>query len=451
MSTAKQTSHDGGSSRSASLDELELLYVDPKKLKPYERNARTHSKKQIKQIAASIKEFGFTNPVLVDRDGGIIAGHGRVEAAKQLKLEEIPTVRLDHLSEAQKRAYIIADNRLAELAGWDEDILAIELQFLSDPELELDFDLEIIGFETSQIDLIIDGAVEDGEPDPADEQPEIDEDAPAVSKAGDIWLLDKHRLMCGDALKQEDHDALMEGETAQMIFTDPPYNVPVDGHVCGLGGVRHREFAMASGEMTQEEFASFLESVLGRLVKCAKDGALLYVCMDWRHMKELLLAGERAGLKLVNLCVWNKNNGGMGSMYRSKHELVFVFKTGGAPHRNNIQLGQYGRYRTNVWDYAGVNSFRKGRDEELAMHPTVKPVALVADAIRDCTSRNDMVVDSFVGSGTTLLAAEKTGRIAYGMEIDPLYVDAAIRRWEAYTGRQATHAQTGRTFRQAGE
>ncbi|MHC4406426.1 MAG: site-specific DNA-methyltransferase [Planctomycetota bacterium] len=414
-------------------------------LAPYTRNARTHTKKQIHQIAASIKEFGFTNPVLIDASGGIIAGHGRLEAAKLLGLHKVPTIRLDHLTDAQKRAYVIADNRLAELAGWDDELLAVELQYLS--EIELDFDVEITGFETAEIDLLIESLDASGEEsDPADEVPEIDEHVPAVTQPGDLWVLGAHRLLCADALKPESHERLMDGAKATMVFTDPPYNVPIDGHVCGLGKVKHREFAMASGEMGEAEFAGFLETVLANLARSCVDGAILDVCMDWRHLYELLTASRNAGLPLLNLCVWNKTNGGMGSFYRSKHELICVFKSGNGPHINNVELGRFGRYRTNVWDYAGVNTLRKGRLEELSMHPTVKPVALVADAIKDCTRRRDIVLDPFTGSGTTLIAAERTGRAGYGLELDPLYVDTAVRRWERFTDEKAVHAETGLPF-----
>ena len=413
-------------------------------LTPYAGNARTHTDKQISQIAASIEAFGFTNPVLIDAEEGIIAGHGRVEAAKALGLESIPTIRLDHLTEDQKRAYIIADNRLAELAGWDDETLAIELQHLT--EIDLDFEVEITGFETAEIDLLIEslGTAEDD--DPADEPPEVDEDALAVTRPGDLWVLGKHRLLCADARKPESYEVLMGGAKAQMVFTDPPYNVPIDGHVCGLGKIRHREFAMAVGEMSEAEFTVFLETVLANLSGSSVDGAVLDVCMDWRHLYELQTAGRTAGLDLLNICVWNKNNGGMGSLYRSKHELICVFKSGDSPHINNVELGKYGRYRTNVWDYAGISSLSATRAEEQAMHPTVKPVTLVADAIRDCSKRGGIVLDAFAGSGTTLIAAEKTGRTARLIEFDPIYCDTILRRFENYTGKQAILAETGATF-----
>ena len=408
------------------------------------RNARTHSKKQVRQIAASIEEFGFVNPVLIDEANLVIAGHGRLAAARLLKLETVPAIRLSHLSETQKRALAIADNKLAENAEWDQELLARELECLS--EIEVDFDVEITGFEAAEIDLLIEG-LEHAESDPkADAIPESPGTEDVTVAPGDLWLLGRHRLLCGDARDPGAFRRLMAGESAQMVFVDPPYNVPIHGHVCGLGRIKHREFAMASGEMTEGQFVEFLRQTLANLAAHSADGAIHYVCMDWRHLYELLTAGRNAKLTLLNVCVWNKDNGGMGSLYRSKHELVCVFKSGDAQHINNVELGKYGRYRTNVWDYAGVNTLRKGRLEELSMHPTVKPVALVADAIKDCTRRGDVVLDAFSGSGTTLIAAEKTGRKGRGLELDPLYVDIAVCRWERLTGEKAVHTATGLTM-----
>jgi DNA modification methylase len=272
-----------------------------------------------------------------------------------------------------------------------------------------------------------------------------------VSCSGDLWNLGRHRLICGDARKRSDHHALLIEDQVDLIFTDPPYNVPIDGHVCGLGRVRHREFAMGVGEMSREAFTSFLTETLGCAAKRCRDGAIAFVCMDWRHMGELLAAGERVFTELKNLCVWNKTNGGMGAFYRSKHELVFAFKVGTAPHVNSFGLGETGRYRTNVWDYAGISSISSSRAEELAMHPTVKPVALVADAIRDCSKRGDIVLDPFGGSGTTLIAAEKCGRAARLIEYDPGYCDTIIARWERLTGKRATLSSTGEAFEDVAE
>lgn len=411
-------------------------------LKSFPHNARTHSNKQLHQIAAAIREFGFTNPILIDQSGTIIAGHGRVAAAGLLGIASVPTIRLEHLSDAQKRAYVIADNRLAENAGWDPEILAIEFQHLS--TIDLDFDLEITGFETAEIDLLVDGANKPVPQAAEDQLPSLN--GSPVTKRGDLWLLGNHRIMCGDARDPSVYRRLMASETARLVFTDPPYNVRIDGHVCGLGSVKHREFAMASGEMTEREFTAFLHIVFMNAAEVSVDGAIHYICMDWRHVEELMRASKGAYSELKNICVWNKDNGGMGSFYRSKHELVFVFKVGSAPHLNTIELGRNGRYRTNVWDYAGVNTMRARRLDELAMHPTVKPVALVIDAIKDCSRRGDIVLDPFSGSGTTLIAAEKSHRCARVIEIDPIYVDVAIRRWQQLTGGSATHDASGRNF-----
>ena len=412
-------------------------------LRPYARNARTHSKKQVRQIAASIERFGFTNPVLISDDGEIIAGHGRVEAAKLLKWKTVPTIALSHLSETERRAYVLADNKLALNAGWDKEILAIELQALVD----LQFDVELTGFSLAEIDFAIEEAGE-ADPDGSDAAEDAVEYASGtpVSRKADLWQLGRHRLLCGDARSEIDFKALMDGETADLVFTDPPYNVKIDGNVCGLGTVKHREFAFASGEMSKSQFTGFLTETLGNVASVMRDGAIAYVCMDWRHMGELLAAGEAAFTELKNLVVWNKTNGGMGAFYRSKHELVFVFKQGTAEHTNSFGLGQTGRYRTNVWDYAGISSIGASRSDELAMHPTVKPVAMIADALRDCSRRGEIVLDAFGGSGSTLIAAEKTGRSARLIEYDPLYCDTIIKRWEAYTGKRATLAVTNDTF-----
>ena len=426
---------------------LKITYRKIGELIPYTGNARTHSDKQIAQIAASIRQFGFTNPVLIDEDGSIVAGHGRVAAAKQLGIAEVPTIVLGHLTPAERRAYVIADNRLAELAGWDREILKIEFQALA--EMDLDFDLEITGFETAELDLLLDDSAGEDAADPADEMPEP-EPGPAVTQPGDVWVLGKHRLICGDARDPATYAALMGADRARAVFTDPPYNVKIDGHVCGSGAVKHREFAMASGEMDADTFTAFLEDSLGAMAAVSLDGAIHYTCMDWRHMAELQAAGEKVYSELKNLVVWAKTNGGMGTFYRSRHELIYVWKVGTAPHTNTFGLGERGRYRTNVWDYPGVNSFG-GNQKDLALHPTVKPVALVADAIKDVTRRGEIVLDGFGGSGTTLIAAERTGRVARLVELDPIYCDVICRRYAALTGVEPVLEATGETFEAAAE
>jgi DNA modification methylase len=414
---------------------LAVVYKTTASLTPDPRNARTHPKKQIEQIIASIKAFGFTNPILVDEAGNLIAGHGRLRAAKDMGLIEVPVIELAGLSDAEKKALRIADNKLALNAGWDKEVLAIELQAL----IDLEFDTELVGFSLAEIDLVLDEAEEadlDGSDNPEDIVPIIDGEP--VTRSGDLWLLGNHRLLCGDTQKSESISRLMGDERADLVFTDPPYNVAIDGNVCGLGSVKHREFAFASGEMNENEFTAFLKSTLGNMSAVMRDGAIAYVCMDWRHMGELLEAGQSCFSELKNLVVWNKSNGGMGAFYRSKHELVFVFKQGTSPHTNSFGLGETGRYRTNVWDYAGISSISADRSDELAMHPTVKPVALIADALKDCSRRGETILDGFGGSGSTLIAAQKTGRKARLIEYDPLYCDTIIRRWEAYSGKRAT-------------
>lgn len=401
-------------------------------LKPYKGNPRTHAPKQISQIADSLRRFGWTNPVLIDDEDSIVAGHGRVEAAKLLGLEAVPTIRLGALNEAEKRAYILADNRLAELAGWDEELLAFELQFLLDADIN--FEVEITGFDAADIDRILGGAEDATEPEAV---PEPDPEAPVVSRPGDLWEIGRHRLLCGDARERTSYERLVAGETAQMVFTDPPYNVAIDGNVSGLGATRHRPFAMASGEMRPAEFTGFLRTVFRQLVAASRDGAIHYVCMDWRHLREMLDASDGVYAELKNLCIWAKTNAGMGSFYRSQHELVFVFKAGRGAHINNFGLGEKGRHRTNVWTYPGVNTFREGRLADLAAHPTVKPAAMIADAVLDCSTRGGVILDAFAGSGATLIAAERAGRRGRAIEIDPAYVDLCVRRLEAETGRRA--------------
>ena len=409
-------------------------------LQPFARNARTHSRVQIKQIANSIKRFGFTNPVLVDEDDRILAGHGRVAAARLIGMTEVPVIKLADMSAAERKAYVLADNKLALNAGWDPELLALELQEL----IDLDFEVELTGFSIAEIDFTIEAAGCDQDDDQANDIPPLGLEA--VTQLGDIWQLGRHRLLCGDARNPQDYDRLMDGDVARLVFTDPPYNVPIDGHVCGAGSVKHREFAMGAGEMSQSQFTEFLSVSIQNICGHVASGTILFVCMDWRHIRELQDAADAADLELKNLCVWNKTNGGMGAFYRSKHELIFVFKHGDAPHINSFGLGETGRYRTNVWDYAGISSIGSKRDEELAMHPTVKPTALVADAIKDCSRRGDIVLDPFAGSGTTLIAAEQAGRTARVIEFDPLYCDTIIRRFETLTGKAAVHVSEQISF-----
>lgn len=420
--------------------ELEVRKIGT--IKPHPKNARTHPAKQIRRLVESINQFGFTSPLLIDENNVILAGHARWQAAKEAGLKVIPVIVLRGLSEGKKRAYVLADNKIAELAGYDRLALATELEELSSLLAEDDLDLSLTGFEPAEIDNLL-ADLADPETDPADELPEIA--ARPVSRKGDLWILgNRHRLLCDDA-RHADYARLMGGEQAAMVFTDPPYNVSVPKTV-GRGRTKHRNFVMAAGEMPPAVYTKFLSDGLSPAAANSVDAALHYVCMDWRHMREMLDAGDSIYSELKNLVVWSKTNAGQGSLYRSQHELIFVYKTGDGSYLNNVELGRHGRNRSNVWTYAGANTFRAGRMADLTAHPTVKPIALVADAIRDCSRRGDVVLDPFVGVGTTILAAERIGRRSYGIEIDPLYVDAAVRRWQSFAKRDAILEGTRQTF-----
>ena len=434
------------SKTSRTMPKLIIEYLPTNQLHPNPQNPRFHSDKQIEQIANSIREFGFNMPIAINAENQVVGGNGRLEAAKRLGHWSIPTIKLDHLTPEQQIAFAIADNKLTENSTWDEALLGQQLKALA--EVELDFSLEATGFEMGEIDVLIEGLepTNEGEPDVADLIP--DQASTRVTSFGDLWELGKHRVLCGNALDAEVYTRLLDKRRAGVIFTDPPYNVPIDGHASGLGKKRHANFAMASGEMNESEFTDFLSSACKLMALYSRQGSIHFICMDWRHLGELLTAGKEAYNELKNVCVWTKANGGMGSMYRSQHELVFVFKYGQSPHRNNVRLGQFGRNRSNVWHYAGANSFSRSTEEGnlLELHPTVKPVALVADAIMDVSARGDIVLDPFLGSGTTLIAAERTGRVCYGIELDSVYVDTIIRRWQKFTGLTAVHAESGQSF-----
>ena len=435
-----------GGEHVAAAGPLSVVYRKVQDLRPNPRNPRSHTRKQISQIAKSIETFNFNVPVLVDAELNVIAGHGRILAAQKLGMAAVPTISLAHLTPAQAKAFLIADNRLTEISEWDDKLLAE--QFIELSALDLNFDIDITGFELAEIDFRIQSLneVDAQADDPADEMPATV--SRAIARVGDVWQLNDHRVVCGNALDASTYEVLLDGAKADLVFTDPPYNVAIQGHVSGNGAVQHREFAMASGEMTKAQFTGFLAKTVKHLVAYSRSGSVHYVCIDWRHAGELLTAGEGAYTDLLNLCVWTKHNGGMGSLYRSQHELVFVYKVGTAPHLNNVQLGKFGRNRSNVWSYPGINNFGRGTEEGklLEMHPTVKPTALVADAVLDCSNRGDLVLDAFLGSGTTLMACERTGRCCCGIEIDPVYVDTAIRRWQKFTGGQAVCIGDGCSF-----
>ncbi|WP_310540944.1 DNA methyltransferase [Phenylobacterium sp.] len=415
---------------------LEIQYRKPAELKPHPTNARIHSAKQIDQIAASIVATMFANPILIDENDVIIAGHGRLLAAKKLRLDEVPTIQLRGLSEGQKRALRLADNKIALNSGFDLELLKIELEELR----LLDVDLELTGFSVGELDVLFEGQ--------ADPEDEVVPAAPAepVSQTGDIWTLGPHRVACGDVRDKSLMARLMAGGCADAAFLDPPYNVKIDGHAGGKGKVKHREFAFASGEMSPAEFIDFLKETHGACAEASRNGAIHYICMDHHHVGELRAAIDAVYGQYLNMCVWVKSNAGMGSLYRSQHELVFVYRVGDAPHRNNVELGKHGRNRTNVWEYPSVNTFGGSRRHDLAMHPTVKPVAMVADAIKDVTKPGETVLDAFLGSGTTLIAAERSARVCRGVEIDPVYVDVALARWSAITGLEPVLEGSGETI-----
>ncbi len=411
--------------------------------KPLGRETRKHAPHQVRKLATSLEQFGFVLPILVDAEFRVVAGWALVQAAKLLGLDQVPAVSLTDVSEADLRMLRLALNRLAEDATWDRE--ALSLEFAEVLDLDPEVNLAFSGFEMGEIDLTLDGDGLDEE----DDLPAVDLEVSPVTCPGDLWILGEHRLLCGNALDAASYERLLGADKVGMTFADPPYNVPIDGHVSGLGAVKHAEFAMASGELSPAEFEAFLKTTLGLAVRHSVPGAVHYVCMDWRHQREILAAGGHVYSQFLALCVWNKSNAGMGSLYRSKHELIFVFKVGTAPHINNIALGRHGRHRANVWDYVSQNALNGSRKGKLALHPTVKPVAMIADAMRDCSNRGDLILDPFGGAGTTLISAERTGRRARVIEIDPHYVDASIERWQRLTGGTAVHAETGVPFAHA--
>ena len=427
---------------------LAIEYTAPSNLKFNPRNVRSHKPPQIAAIARSIQTFGFNVPVVADEDGQILAGHGRVAAALKLGLDAVPVVRIAHLSPAQREAFAIADNRLTDSSQWDEQLLGEVLHDLS--LVDLDFELDAIGFSVCEIDLKIEAAMSVGEGPDQDDAP-VELTGQAISSLGDLWLLGKppftHRMFCGDALPPENWVTLMRGAKGHVVFSDPPYNLPVDGFISGLGKIRHREFHSAAGEMDRDQFTTFLADVFRQMARNLEGGSLAYICMDHRHLVEMMTAGESSFSEFKTLCVWVKHAGSMGGLYRNQMELVFVWKAGQGRNRNNVALGKFGRNRTNVWNYPGIAGFRYSEGGDLLKtHPTCKPVRLVADAILDVTARGEIVIDPFLGSGTTIIAAERTGRIAYGMEIDPIYCDAILRRYRDLTGDEPILASTNQTL-----
>jgi DNA modification methylase len=401
----------------------------------------------VKKASRFIETFGARLPILVDSNRNIVAGEIWASAHIRLGLPEIPAIFVEGLSADQLQAYRVGFQRIPELGDWDEGALG-EL-FKDWTSRDLEFDIELTGFEMPEIDALIGGLAAAPANDEVDDSLESADIGPPITRPGDIWIAGSHRILCGNSIEAASFEALRGDEKASVVITDPPYNVAIDGHAGGKGQIHHREFAMASGEMSGDQFQGFLLKSTRLLALHSIDGSLHYIFMDWRHTADLLRAGEQVYGQLKNIVVWVKSNGGMGSLYRSQHEFVFVFKNGNAPHRNNVQLGRHGRNRTNVWQYAGANGFDGRATEEgplLALHPTVKPVQMLADALLDSSARGDLVLDPFLGSGSTLIACERVGRRLRGIELDPVYVDVAIRRWQRHTGDRAINAATGNAF-----
>jgi DNA modification methylase len=412
----------------------------------YPKSFKIYPNVAIKKAARFIEALGLRVPVLIDRDRNIICGEIWALAHTHLGLPEISVLVAEGLSKDQLDAYRIGMQRIPELGEWDDNALGDI--FRDWTGRDIGFDIELTGFAIPEIDILIQG-VEAGTPNESTDAIENSDVGAPVTKPGDLWQCGQHSIICGSSIVLNSFDTLMAKDRAAAIITDPPYNVAIDGHVGGKGKIHHEEFAMASGEMDSREFIDFLQLFMGYAASFSREGSLHYIYMDWRHAAEVLQAGSSVYKELKNVAVWVKSNGGMGSLYRSRHELVFIYKYGHAPHRNNVQLGRFGRNRSNVWEYAGANGFDGRKTEEghlLALHPTVKPVQMLADIMLDCTARGDIILDPFLGSGSSLIAAERVGRKLRGVEIDPRYVDLAIRRWQRHTGDQALHATTGAGF-----
>ena len=410
---------------------MNIEYVKIKELQGYEFNTRTHSDSQVNQLAASIGEFGFTNPLLIDGERQIIAGHGRFAAATKLQMDEVPCIVLDHLSEAQRRAYVIADNKLALNAGWDEDLLKLELSALD----KIGFDLSVVGFDADELSgLVIDEDIAGGLTD-EDDVPEVAEIP--ISKQGDIWLLGEHRVMCGDSTNGGDVALLMNGEKADMVFTDPPYGVDIKGKFTGT---------ILNDNLQGDEFINFLTSCFENLNQY--NNGNLYISYEIKNQTLFEKALENCGFKFDEIIIWNKDSASFYSKnkYNRKYEPIFFIENG-----KELKCEP----DVNVWDFAKSSSFAS-RDENnkrfnekgnfLVAHPTTKPIGLISKALNNSTSLNNLTLDLFLGSGSTLIASEKKGRKCYGMELDPKYVDVIIKRWQDYTGKKAIHAESGDEF-----
>jgi len=422
------------------MSDLKIENIAIGEIHPYAKNAKNHPEKQIQQTAESIKHYGFNNPLILDENNEVIAGHGRLDAAKVIGLDTVPVIRLSHLTEVQKRAYRLADNKIASNGGWNEGLLRLEIS-----ELETicdDLDISITGFDDIEIDVLMNPEQKDADP-KVNNVPYISE-SEIVSKVGDIWNIGEHRIICGNALDDLVFEKLMQGKLADLIESDPPWNIPARA-IGGNGKIKHADFKMAAGEMSESEFTQFLIDNFKLCSKYSTKRALCYHWIDFRHISEIMSAGKQAYDSLINLCVWTKHNAGLGSFYRSQHELCFVFCNGKESHVNNVELGRHGRYRSNVWSYPGVGGFGKNKND-LKYHPTVKNFSMIKDLILDASSRGDLVLDTFLGSGTTLIAAHQAKRICYGIELEPLYIDTAIRRFKELFGIDAIRESDGKTY-----
>ena len=422
---------------------LQTEYIATSTLTPMPGAPREHPKSQIRALTKSFEAFGQVLPILIDAEGRIISGAAQWDVAKRLGMTEVMVIRVEYLSEPQIKALMVALNRLGDLSKWNEQALSTILLDLR--ELDLDFDIEATGYTEIEIELRIEGIDDLDEP---EAEQVLVGDGPTVTSLGDLWQLGDHRLLCADTLKEESWAALMGEDLAALVVTDSPFNVPIDGHVTGQGKFKHRSFQMAVGEMSPAEFTSFLRTSMEHAHRWSKPGSVHVWAMDWRHVNEITTAAQAVYERYLNMAVWVKDRPGMGSWLRSQHELFFIFGKGGAAMRNNVQLGRFGRSRSNVWFHPSAASTARSSDEgnPLSWHPTVKPLALLTDILLDSTIKGDIVVDPFMGSGTTLIAAEKLGRLARGIELDPAYCDTIIRRWQRWTGETAVRVADGAPF-----
>jgi DNA modification methylase len=406
-------------------------------LEPAERQTRVASTEQIERVVKSIKRFGFVGAILV-RGNRIADGHVRAAACGKVGLEDIPCIDVNYLSEEEARLLSLSMNKISETGEWDLGELKLEMAEL----IALDMDLSVTGFSAQEQDIIL----LDGDSAESDEAEIPDVPEQPVSQLGDTFRAGDHRIHCGDARVKESYIAALTGRSACAIITDPPFNVKIANNVSGLGKHKHTEFVMASGEMSEAEFAEFLLSFLEVSADHLIEGGAVFTFIDWRSVERMIAAGKAAGLSLINLAVWDKGSGGMGAFLRSAHELIPIFCKGKSLAINNVHLGKHGRDRSNVFRYPGANKPGTSAAEALALHATPKNVDLIVDMILDVTHRGDVVLDPFLGSGTTIIAAQKTGRIACAIELDPKFVDVAIMRWEQLTGEEVIHEQTGMTF-----